>query len=149
MLLLAIPFQLGGPFWNVLLGRLDATTASQSTANSDLPGPSSDLSTLISKFAAKGLTARDMTALSGAHTIGQARCATFRTRIYNDTDVDPNFAALRKPNCPASGGDDNLAPLDVQSPNRFGSEPAGAAWSTALGPGALQWGVAGSIGEAI
>nr|CAD1843228.1 unnamed protein product [Ananas comosus var. bracteatus] len=115
-------FLLGGPFWNVLLGRLDATTASQSTANSDLPGPSSDLSTLISKFAAKGLTARDMTALSGAHTIGQARCATFRTRIYNDTDVDPNFAALRKRNCPASGGDDNLAPLDAQSPNRFGSD---------------------------
>ncbi|XP_020587712.1 peroxidase P7-like [Phalaenopsis equestris] len=115
--------QLGGPTWAVALGRRDATTASQSAANSDLPGPSSTLSTLISKFAAKGLNARDMTALSGAHTIGQTQCQFFRSRIYNDNNINPNFAALRRGSCPqASGGDTNLAPLDVQSPNKFGSE---------------------------
>ncbi|URE47851.1 Peroxidase [Musa troglodytarum] len=65
---------LGGPSWTVALGRRDATTASQSAANSNLPGPGSSLSQLIAAFAAKGLNARDMTALSGAHTIGQARC---------------------------------------------------------------------------
>ncbi|XP_020594326.1 peroxidase P7-like, partial [Phalaenopsis equestris] len=115
--------QLGGPTWAVALGRRDATTASQSAANSDLPGPSSTLSTLISKFAAKGLNARDMTALSGAHTIGQTQCQFFRSRIYNDNNINPSFAALRRGSCPqASGGDTNLAPLDVQSPNKFGSE---------------------------
>ncbi|THU49961.1 hypothetical protein C4D60_Mb06t15080 [Musa balbisiana] len=113
---------LGGPKWRVQLGRRDATTASQSDANSNLPGPSSSLANLISSFAAKGLSARDMTALSGAHTIGQARCTTFRSHIYSDVDVDPGFAALRQQNCPSAGGDDNLVPLDLQTPNRFDNE---------------------------
>ncbi|XP_072998807.1 peroxidase P7-like [Typha latifolia] len=114
-------FLLGGPSWQVQLGRRDATTASQATANADLPAPSSDLSTLLSKFSVKGLNARDMTALSGGHTFGKAQCTNFRAHIYNDSNIDPNFAALRQQNCPASGGDTNLAPLDVKSPTRFGN----------------------------
>ncbi|URE47855.1 Peroxidase [Musa troglodytarum] len=110
---------LGGPSWTVALGRRDATTASQSAANSNLPGPGSSLSQLIAAFAAKGLNARDMTALSGAHTIGQARCVNFRSHIYNDANVDAGFASQRQRNCPSSGGDNNLAPLDVQTPNTF------------------------------
>ncbi|KAJ6796417.1 Uncharacterized protein M6B38_218355 [Iris pallida] len=113
---------LGGPTWTVPLGRRDAKTASQSAANSQIPSPASSLSTLTSMFAAKGLDARDLTALSGAHTIGQASCGNFRAHIYNDNNVDPSFAALRKQTCPASGGNSNLAPLDIQSPNRFGNE---------------------------
>ncbi|KAF8409072.1 hypothetical protein HHK36_005144 [Tetracentron sinense] len=112
---------LGGPSWAVPLGRRDARTASQSAANSQIPSPFASLSTLISMFAAKGLNARDMTALSGGHTIGQARCSTFRNRIYNETNIDPNFAARRRNGCPATGGDTNLAPLDIQTPNRFGN----------------------------
>ena len=60
-----------------------------------------------------------MTALSGAHTIGQAQCGNFRSHIYNDANVNSSFAALRKRNCPSSGGDGNLAPLDLETPNRF------------------------------
>lgn len=103
---------LGGPNWVVPLGRRDSRTASESGANSNLPGPASDLSTLISLFAAQGLNARDMTALSGAHTIGNGQCRFFRTRIYNETNIDPTFATQRQENCPFSGGDSNLAPLD-------------------------------------
>ncbi|WOL09109.1 hypothetical protein Cni_G17862 [Canna indica] len=110
---------LGGPSWTVPLGRRDATTASLSAANSNLPSPASSLSQLISAFAAKGLSARDMTALSGAHTIGQARCVNFRSHIYNDADIDPAFAATRQGGCPASGGDNNLAALDAQTANSF------------------------------
>ncbi|KAK8643715.1 hypothetical protein V6N13_012998 [Hibiscus sabdariffa] len=110
---------LGGPTWQVPLGRRDARTASQSAANSQIPSPASNLAALISSFSAKGLSTRDLTALSGGHTIGQARCTTFRARIYNDTNIDPNFAATRRANCPASGGDNNLAPLDIQTPTRF------------------------------
>uniref|UniRef100_A0A2N9FD08 Peroxidase n=1 Tax=Fagus sylvatica TaxID=28930 RepID=A0A2N9FD08_FAGSY len=84
-----------------------------------LPSPFSDLATLTSKFSAKGLSARDMTALSGGHTIGLARCSLFRTRIYNETNIDSNFATTRRANCPASGGDNNLAPLETQTSNRF------------------------------
>ncbi|KAG8075556.1 hypothetical protein GUJ93_ZPchr0006g43989 [Zizania palustris] len=110
---------LGGPTWTVQLGRRDALTASQSAANSNLPGPGSSLATLITMFANKGLSPRDMTALSGAHTLGQARCVTFRGRIYNDSNIDSAFAALRQQTCPQSGGDATLAPIDVQTPDKF------------------------------
>ncbi|KAH8489370.1 hypothetical protein H0E87_024838 [Populus deltoides] len=103
---------LGGPSWTVPLGRRDARTASQSAANSQIPSPASSLATLISMFSAKGLSAGEMTALSGGHTIGFARCTTFRNRIYNDTNIDASFATTRRASCPASGGDATLAPLD-------------------------------------
>ncbi|KAG6589239.1 Peroxidase 4, partial [Cucurbita argyrosperma subsp. sororia] len=103
---------LGGPDWNVLLGRKDSRTASESDANNNLPGPGSDLPTLISMFNAKGFNANEMTALSGAHTIGMASCRFFRRRIYNDTNINPAFAEQRRDNCPFTGGDANLAPLD-------------------------------------
>ncbi|PIN06002.1 Peroxidase [Handroanthus impetiginosus] len=110
----------GGPSWEVKLGRRDSTTASRSLANSDLPAPSDDLRTLISSFSRKGLSARDMVALSGAHTIGQAQCAFFRGRIYsNGTDIDAGFASTRRRQCPQSGGNSNLAPLDLVTPNSF------------------------------
>ncbi|PIN06003.1 Peroxidase [Handroanthus impetiginosus] len=110
----------GGPTWEVKLGRRDSTTASRSLANSDLPGPSSDLRTLISSFSRKGLSERDMVALSGAHTIGQAQCVFFRGRIYsNGTDIDAGFANTRRRQCPQSGGNSNLAPFDLVTPNSF------------------------------
>ncbi|GMH12131.1 hypothetical protein Nepgr_013972 [Nepenthes gracilis] len=110
---------LGGPSWTVSLGRRDSTTANLTAANTDLPPPFANLDTLISIFAANGLNATDMTALSGAHTIGLGRCVTFRAHIYNDTDIDKDFATLRKATCPFSGGDDNLAPIDLQTPTKF------------------------------
>ncbi|XP_049372538.1 cationic peroxidase 1-like [Solanum verrucosum] len=111
--------KLGGPSWTVLLGRRDSTTASLSAANSNLPGPTSSLSALISSFSNKGLTAREMVALSGSHTIGQARCTTFRTRLYNEANINASFATTVKANCPQSGGDNNLSPLDITSPTSF------------------------------
>ncbi|KAI3829488.1 hypothetical protein L1987_03613 [Smallanthus sonchifolius] len=103
---------LGGPGWNVLFGRRDSTTASLSGANSNLPSGASSLSTLISSFSNQGFTANEMVALSGAHTIGQARCTVFRNRLYNDNNINASFAASLTPNCPTSGGDNNLSPLD-------------------------------------
>ncbi|XP_074592592.1 peroxidase P7-like [Curcuma longa] len=113
---------LGGPYWAVYLGRRDARTASRSAAVANLPPPGASLSTLVSSFGAKGLAAGDMIALSGAHTIGQARCANFRQHIYNDTDIDAGFAAVRQLGCEASGGDSLTAPLDVQTPLVFDNE---------------------------
>ncbi|KAI6674067.1 hypothetical protein NL676_001973 [Syzygium grande] len=109
---------LGGPSWTVPLGQRDARTASLSGANSQLPSPRSSLADLISSFAARGLNASDMTALSGGHAIGLAQCSTFRSRIYNDTNIDASFATTRRTDCPASGGDTNLAPLD-RTTNHF------------------------------
>ncbi|KAM3281767.1 cationic peroxidase 1 [Capsicum chacoense] len=111
--------KLGGPSWTVLLGRRDSTTASLSTANSDIPAPTLNLSSLISSFSNKGFTAREMVALSGSHTIGQARCTTFRNRLYNETNINASFATSVKSNCPQSGSDNNLSPLDTTSPTTF------------------------------
>ncbi|XP_010270788.1 PREDICTED: lignin-forming anionic peroxidase-like isoform X1 [Nelumbo nucifera] len=111
----------GGPSWTVKLGRRDSTTASPDLANSDLPSFTASLDTLIGQFAKKGLSARDMVALSGSHTIGQASCLTFRGRIYdNSSDIDAGFASTRKRRCPTdASGDGNLAPLDLVTPNSF------------------------------
>ncbi|CAM0910347.1 unnamed protein product [Alopecurus aequalis] len=112
-------FLLRGPTWDVPLGRRDSTAGNQSLADANLPSPGSSLATLISMFASQGLSPTDMTALSGAHTIGLARCSTFRDHIYNDANVDTSFAWQQRKTCPPSGGDSNLAPMDVQTPRVF------------------------------
>nr|AII99880.1 peroxidase [Cicer arietinum] len=113
---------LGGPSWTVQLGRRDSTTASLDSANTNLPGPTSDLTNLITAFDKKGFTTQEMVALSdvlGSHTIGQASCRFFRSRIYNEDNIDPTFAASLQANCPTSGGDNNLSPLDTTTPDTF------------------------------
>ncbi|CAM0880313.1 unnamed protein product [Alopecurus aequalis] len=115
---------LGGPNWTVQLGRRDGLSANQNAANANLPPPDATLADLLTRFSAKGLDARDLTALSGAHTVGWARCATFRKHIYNDTGgasaVDSAFATqVRGKACPSAGGDGNLAPLELRAPAAF------------------------------
>ncbi|KAG6508464.1 peroxidase P7-like [Zingiber officinale] len=110
---------LGGPTWLVDLGRRDGRTASRAAADSNLPASSSSLAGLIGLFGIKGLSPRDLTALSGAHTIGRARCVNFRGHIYADRNIDPSFASFRQLSCPAFGRDDNLAPLDTRSQDLF------------------------------
>ncbi|XP_004951347.2 peroxidase 52 [Setaria italica] len=110
---------LGGPSWAVPLGRRDATSPNATGAATDLPGPDSSLDRLVAAFAAKGLTSRDLAALSGAHTVGMARCLSFRTRVYCDDNVSPAFASQGRQLCPASGGDATAAPLDASTPAEF------------------------------
>ncbi|XP_028768924.1 peroxidase 4 [Neltuma alba] len=113
---------LGGPNWNVKLGRRDSKTAGLAAANSGaIPSPFSSLNTLISNFKSHGLSAKDLVALSGAHTIGKARCSSFRSRIHNETDIDRAFANARRRTCPAKtgSGDNNVANLDFVTPNNF------------------------------
>nr|POE84707.1 cationic peroxidase 1 [Quercus suber] len=110
---------LAGPSWTVQLGRRDSTTASLSAANSDLPSPAMDLKDLISTFSSKGFSTKEMVALSGSHTIGQARCLMFRGRIYNETTIDSEFTKSTQSNCPITGGDSNLSPIDATSPVIF------------------------------
>ncbi|KAF8399719.1 hypothetical protein HHK36_015589 [Tetracentron sinense] len=113
--------QLGGPSYSVPVGRRDARTASQDGANSNLPGPSEDLDSIIAKFSSKGFSAREMVALSGAHTVGQSGCVNFRDRIYTESNIDAGFAASRQATCPqdTGNGDRNLAPLDSITANHF------------------------------
>ncbi|URE21299.1 Peroxidase [Musa troglodytarum] len=86
---------LRGPRWQVPLGRRDArTAASPAEAIANLPPADMEVPGLIGIFASKGLDAKDMVALSGAHTIGQTRCPPF-------------------------GDDNKWTPLDLQTPTRF------------------------------
>ncbi|KAG9154582.1 hypothetical protein Leryth_017341 [Lithospermum erythrorhizon] len=50
----------GGPGWDVQMGRKDSLSASKSAANNNIPGPNSDLATLVSKFQAVGLSPNDV-----------------------------------------------------------------------------------------
>ncbi|PWA89188.1 peroxidase superfamily protein [Artemisia annua] len=110
----------GGPSWSVKLGRRDSTTASLDLANTGLPSFKAPLDSLISTFNDNGLSPRDMVALSGAHTIGQAQCFSFRDRIYaNGSDIDAGFASTHRHRCPINEGNENLAALDLVTPNSF------------------------------
>ncbi|GLT45516.1 hypothetical protein SLA2020_193440 [Shorea laevis] len=112
---------LGGPYWTVLLGRRDSTNANFS-GTIDIPSPFLNMSGLITAFANKGLSASDLVTLYGAHTVGQTRCAIFRSRIYTENNIDPSYAASLRTICPAAGGDDNLAPLDTETPTVFDND---------------------------
>ncbi|CAL0307705.1 unnamed protein product [Lupinus luteus] len=109
----------GQQYWyQVLLGRRDARNASWDAANNNLPPPFFNFTQLVALFQAHGLNLKDLVVLSGGHTIGATHCGVFRDRIYNDTNIDPIFAANLRNICPKVGGDTNLAPLD-STPNRF------------------------------
>jgi peroxidase len=109
----------------VQLGRRDGLSANQNAANSNLPPPDATLSDLLARFSAKGLDARDLTALSGAHTVGMSNCEHYRERVYGTSDtkynIDPSFAETRRQMCPLQGpsGDAGKAPFDVQTPRKF------------------------------
>ncbi|THU72522.1 hypothetical protein C4D60_Mb04t13030 [Musa balbisiana] len=116
----------GGPYWEVPLGRRDSLGASIQGSNNHIPAPNNTLQTIITKFKLKGLDLVDLVALSGSHTIGQSRCTSFRQRLYNQTGnglpdftLDPAYAAYLRNRCPRSGGDQNLFPLDLVSPTKF------------------------------
>jgi peroxidase len=104
---------LGGPCYNVLLGRKDSLTASLADANADIPSPFSNFAGLLLNFQSQGLDLKDLIVLSGGHTIGLARCVAFTPRIYNDTDINPSFATSLKNVCPVNGDGNNTAPLDA------------------------------------
>ncbi|XP_011028580.1 PREDICTED: peroxidase 72-like [Populus euphratica] len=116
----------GGPSWEVPLGRRDSRSASLSGSNNNIPAPNNTFQTILTKFMLQGLNVVDLVALSGSHTIGNARCTSFRQRLYNqsgngkpDFSLQQSFAAQLRNRCPRSGGDQNLFFLDFVSPTKF------------------------------
>ncbi|KAK9108913.1 hypothetical protein Sjap_016973 [Stephania japonica] len=116
----------GGPNWDLPLGRRDSKTASLSSSNNNIPPPNSTLQNLKTFFGRQGLDEVDLVALSGSHTIGLARCVSFKQRLYNqngnnqpDEALERNYYFSLTSICPKSGGDNNLSPLDFASPAKF------------------------------
>lgn len=118
--------QSGGPAWEVETGRRDSLTASKSDANNNIPGPNSTVETLISNFKNVGLTLEDVVALSGAHTLGMARCTTFTGRLagnnLNGAEINPSFLQSLQQLCSRFDQGSTLARLDLVSPATFDNQ---------------------------
>ncbi|KAI4324109.1 hypothetical protein L6164_023672 [Bauhinia variegata] len=104
----------GGPDWEVKLGRLDSLTASQEDSNNIMPSPRANASFLIELFQKFNLSIKDLVALSGSHSIGNARCFSIMFRLYSqsgteklDPAIDPKFKQELNKLCPL-GVDQNV-----------------------------------------
>ncbi|XP_044366414.1 peroxidase N-like [Triticum aestivum] len=113
----------GGPYYNVLLGRRDGLKANQSGAANGLPSPFEPISSIVKKFADVDLDTKDVVVLSGAHTIGRARCVLFSDRLAStkssaNPTLDATMAANLQKLC--TGGDGNqTTTLDVSFADVF------------------------------
>ncbi|CAA0834459.1 Peroxidase 52 [Striga hermonthica] len=108
--------------YDVEIGRLDSKTANRTAANNLIPPPTSNIDALINNFKNHGLNETDLVLLSGAHTIGQARCTSFKGRLYNETNsLDETFAKYLRKNCSPDDNKtgNNTANLDYQTPSTF------------------------------
>ncbi|KAF9622845.1 hypothetical protein IFM89_034277, partial [Coptis chinensis] len=118
----------GGPGWDVQMGRRDSLTANKTAANTNIPGPNSDIATLLAKFQKLGLNLNDMVTLSGAHTIGKARCSSFNSRLQGSINTDEaglnlDFLSSLQQLCSDSQAENNtLAVLDIVTPATFDNQ---------------------------
>ncbi|MCO5605967.1 hypothetical protein L7F22_060153 [Adiantum nelumboides] len=102
----------GGPSIPMLMGRRDSqTAASNQTVIANIPAPQLNISALKQNFQNHGLDSKDLVALSGGHTFGQAHCRVvdFQITPTISTDLNAAFAANLSRIClpannPAKGG---------------------------------------------
>ncbi|XP_008809845.1 peroxidase 1-like [Phoenix dactylifera] len=110
-----------GPFWPVPTGRRDGRVSiAQETRQ--LPPSNSTISSLISSFASKGLSVKDLVVLSGGHTLGTSHCTAFSNRIYNYTgrgDTDPNLDGNYIPKLKAKCAPNDNTTLVEMDPGSF------------------------------
>lgn len=118
---------IGGPFWKVPTGRRDGLISNASEANTQIPAPTSNFSSLQTSFANKGLNVTDLVFLSGAHTIGMSHCSSFSKRLYNFTqkgDEDPSLDSiyasnLKKNKCKVQNDTTTIVEMDPGSFRTF------------------------------
>lgn len=120
----------GGPTWQVLLGRRDSLTANRSGVDSDIPSPFESLDVMRPQFTNKGMDITDLVALSGAHTFGRARCGTFQQRLFNfsgsgspDPTINSTYLPTLQATCPQGGNNGNtFENLDKTTPDNFDND---------------------------
>ncbi|XP_057972731.1 peroxidase A2-like [Malania oleifera] len=104
--------------WQPRCGRLDGFNSSKAAAEKALPTPFESLSQIKAKFSAVGLKdLKDMVVLSGAHSIGLARCTSFTPRFLKnftskgpDSTIDSKFKNKLTKYC--SQNQSSFFPLD-------------------------------------
>ncbi|XP_066349062.1 cationic peroxidase SPC4-like [Miscanthus floridulus] len=107
----------GGPSFTVPLGRLDSAAPASNNDVFTLPPPTSTVDGLLSAFASKNLSdPADLVALSGAHTVGKARCSSFGAVAGPATD---DITRCVTATCSAPGSADTLRDLDFLTPALF------------------------------
>ena len=117
----------GGPYYNVVLGRRDGRVSKASMVEGNLPKPTMPMSQIIEIFQKRNFTVQEMVALSGAHTIGFSHCKEFSSNIYNhskysqyDTDYNPKFAQALQNACADYQRNPTLSVFnDIMTPNKF------------------------------
>ncbi|KAL4377293.1 hypothetical protein GQ457_02G009180 [Hibiscus cannabinus] len=110
----------GGPDWEVRLGRKDSLTASQEDSDNIMPSPRANATSLINLFSQFNLSIKDLVALSGSHSIGEARCFSIMFRLYNqsgsgkpDPAIEPGFREKLDHLCPLGVDENVTGPLDA------------------------------------
>ncbi|CAK9183653.1 unnamed protein product [Ilex paraguariensis] len=118
-------FFAGGPVYDIPKGRKDGRRSKiEDTIN--LPPPTLNSSELVMRFGQHGFSAQEMVALSGAHTLGVARCSSFKNRLSNfdsTNDMDPTlettFAKTLSETCRAG---DNAEQVFDSTRNTFDND---------------------------
>ncbi|KAA8530275.1 hypothetical protein F0562_004984 [Nyssa sinensis] len=118
---------MGGPYYNVKLGRKDGLVSKASNVEGNLPRPTMPMTQLIQIFDARGFSVQEMVALSGAHTIGFSHCKEFIANIYNysknsqyDPAYNPRYAEGLRNACADYQKNPTLSVFnDVMTPNKF------------------------------
>lgn len=119
-----------GPFIPLPTGRRDGNRSVAADVALNSPPPDANITDIIALFAKKfNLTAKDVAVLSGAHTIGKARCSTVSPRLYNfggqngasDPTLDANYTATLRGQC-KPGDNATLVYLDPPTPTTFDAD---------------------------
>lgn len=115
-----------GPYWRPELGRRDGLVSRASDVKGKLPNPDMHVGDLMPLFQRNGFSVVDMTALSGAHTVGFAHCTRFTNRLYNyssstatDPSFNPDYADQLKQACPPNVNKTIAVNMDPVSPVKF------------------------------
>lgn len=117
----------GGPFYEVRLGRKDGRVSKASLVEGSIPKVNDTMDQMIKLFESKGFTVQEMVALTGAHTIGFSHCVEFADRLFHfnkpnntDPDIHPLFAAALKIMCANYTKDPSMSAFnDVMTPGKF------------------------------
>ncbi|XP_013593161.1 PREDICTED: peroxidase 50-like isoform X1 [Brassica oleracea var. oleracea] len=112
----------GGPWYDVELGRLDGLSSTAASVEGMLPQPTDDVNKLTSHFAKNGLSLDDMFALSATHTIGLAHCTNVLDRIHGvkkDPSINATYLPQLKDLCPKDVDPRKEIFMDPITPGKF------------------------------